>query len=119
VCEDQDYFYQLTREALGGEYETVPVRTAAAALKEIERCTPDLLVLDLLLGDGGNGREVLERRTDRSFPVLVFTSKDEQEMFGRKEWDRLKALGANDILIKGMNVGDDLQRKVEDLLNSG
>ena len=70
-------------------------------------------------GDGGNGREVLERRTDRSFPVLVFTSKDEQEMFGRKEWDRLKALGANDILIKGINVADDLQRKVEDLLNRG
>ena len=37
-------------------------------------------------------------------------------MFGKKAWEELKQLGASDILIKGINVGDDLQRKVESLL---
>jgi len=115
IAEDQDYFSSLTKEAIGDGYDTVFVRTPTAALKEIARHRPDLLILDLIL-EGGDGKEVLEKRTDRSFPVLVFTSKDEQEMFGRKQWDQLQALGADDILIKGINVGDDLQRKVEVLL---
>ena len=115
VVEDQDYFSSLTREAIGDGYDMVFVRTPAAALKEIARHRPDLLILDLIL-EGGEGKEVLEKRADRSFPVLVFTSKDEREMFGGKQWDQLKALGANDLLMKGINVGDDLQRKVEVLL---
>ena len=116
VVEDQDYFYQLAKEALGDQYDTVTVRTSGAALREIERCKPDLLVLDLLLAEGSHGKEVLEGLTDRSFPILIFTSQDEREMFGRKQWDELRQLGASDILLKGINVADDLQRKVEALL---
>ena len=36
--------------------------------------------------------------------------------FDGEEWDEMQRLGADDILIKGMNVAESLQRKVGDLL---
>jgi DNA-binding response OmpR family regulator len=115
VVEDQDY---LTRpEAQAWVPDGVGAHPAAA-LREIARTPPHLLVLDLMLSDGGDGRDVLRSLPTRTFPILIFTSKDEQEMYG-PAWDELKALGANDLLIKGINVSDELQRKVEALLAGG
>ncbi len=37
---------------------------------------------------------------------------------GGRNHNTLKELGVNDILIKGMNVGDELRRKVESLLHN-
>jgi predicted Zn finger-like uncharacterized protein len=115
VAEDHDYFLEMARDALGKNFETVGVRTPTEALLEISRQRPDLLVLDLMLADGGDGLDVLRNLPGRDFPVLVFTSKNEQQVYGRM-WDQLKKLGVNDVLIKGLNVADELQRKVEALL---
>jgi CheY-like chemotaxis protein len=117
VAEDHDFFLQMAQDALSKEYETVSVKTAEAAQREIERCNPDLLVLDLMLADGDSGLEILRAFRDRKFPVLVYTSRDEEQIYG-KLWNTLQELGVNDILIKGMNVGDELRRKVESLLHS-
>ncbi len=117
VAEDHDFFLQMAQDALSEEYETVSVKTAEAAQREIERCNPDLLVLDLMLADGDSGLDILRAFRDRRFPVLVYTSRDEEQIYG-KLWNTLKELGVNDILIKGMNVGDELRRKVESLLGS-
>jgi DNA-binding response OmpR family regulator len=59
------------------------VKTAEAAQREIERCHPDFLVLDLMLADGDNGLEILRRFRDRKFPVLVYTSRDEEQIYGK------------------------------------
>jgi DNA-binding response OmpR family regulator len=117
VAEDHDFFLQMAQDALGKEYETVSVKTAEAAQREIERNHPDLLVLDLMLADGDRGLDILRAFRDRKFPVLVYTSRDEEQIYG-KLWNTLQDLGVNDILIKGMNVGDELRRKVESLLCS-
>ena len=117
VAEDHDFFLQMAQDALSKEYETVSVKTAEAAQREIERCHPDLLVLDLMLADGDRGLDILRAFRDRKFPVLVYTSRDEEQIYG-KLWNTLQELGVNDILIKGMNVGDELRRKVESLLHS-
>jgi CheY-like chemotaxis protein len=117
VAEDHDFFLQMAQDALSKKYETVSVKTAEAAQREIERCHPDLLVLDLMLADGDRGLDILRAFRDRKFPVLVYTSRDEEQVYG-KLWNTLKELGVNDILIKGMNVGDELRRKVESLLQS-
>ena len=115
MAEDHDYFLEMARDALGKNFETIGVRTPTEALLEISRQRPDLLVLDLMLADGGDGLDVLRNLPGRDFPVLVFTSKNEQQVYGRM-WDQLKKLGVNDVLIKGLNVADELQRKVEALL---
>ncbi len=117
VAEDHDFFLEMAHDALGQKYETVSVRTATACLAEIARADPDLLVLDLMLADGDNGLEILRQLPERRFPVLVYTSRDEELIYG-KLWSSLQELGVNDILIKGMNVGDELRRKVESLLQS-
>ncbi len=93
------------------------MKTAEAAQREIERCHPDLLVLDLMLADGDRGLDILRAFRDRKFPVLVYTSRDEELIYG-KLWNTLKELGVDDVLIKGMNVADELRRKVESLLHN-
>ena len=70
-----------------------------------------------MLADGDSGLEILRAFRDRKFPVLVYTSRDEEQIYG-KLWNTLQELGVNDVLIKGMNVGDELRRKVESLLHS-
>ncbi len=117
VAEDHDFFLQMAQDALSKKYDTVSVKTAEAAQREIERCHPDLLVLDLMLADGGTGLDILRAFRDRKFPVLVYTSRDEELIYG-KLWNTLKELGVDDVLIKGMNVADELRRKVESLLHN-
>jgi hypothetical protein len=47
--------------------------------------------------------------------VLLFTAQDESEMYG-DGWTKLLSLGVDDVVIKGMNMGEMLTRKVAALL---
>ena len=73
------------------------------------------MVIDLTLEGGDEGRQLLRELSPKRFPVLVFTAQDESEMYGEK-WDELRALGADDLVLKGMNVGEVLLRKVGEML---
>jgi len=115
LVEDQKYFSELTREALGPDYRTVSVATKEEALKVMAAEAPSLLILDLSLARGQDGRDLLRIMPPKTFPVLIFTARDETELYGGA-WEELKSLGADDIVHKGMNVGDELKRKVAALL---
>lgn len=115
LVEDQKYFTELTREALGAEYRTVSVSTKDEAMKIIETEPPSLMILDLSLARGQDGRDLLRSMPEKQFPILIFTARDETELYG-EAWNELKSLGADDIVHKGMNVGDELRRKVASLL---
>ncbi len=115
LVEDQKYFTELTREALGQEFRTVSVSTKDEALKVIEADPPSLMILDLSLARNQDGRELLRAIPAKTFPILIFTARDETELYG-EAWEELKELGADDIVHKGMNVGDELRRKVASLL---
>lgn len=116
LVEDQKYFAELTRDALGRDYETVVADTIAAARDLLERSDFDLVILDLSL-EGQDGSTMLRTTSRRGIPVLVFTARDETDLY-EGEWDRLRAAGATDILIKGMNVEDELRAKVASLLGA-
>ena len=75
------------------------------------------MILDLSLEDGQDGTQVLQATRRLGIPVLIFTARDETDLYGGV-WDQLKAAGATDILIKGMNVGEELRQKVRALLTS-
>jgi len=115
LVEDQKYFTEITREALGAEYRTVSVGTREEAMKVLESESPVLMILDLSLARGQDGRDLLKSLPNKDFPILIFTARDETELYG-DAWEELKRLGADDIVHKGMNVGDELKRKVASLL---
>lgn len=114
LVEDQRYFTEVVREALGADYRTITVGTKDEALKVIEADAPSLMILDLKLARGQDGKDLLKAIPSKHFPVLIFTAKDESQIF--EEWPELQRLGADDIVRKSMNVTEELRRKVADLL---
>ena len=118
LVEDQNYFAELTREALGERYETVVAANLNAARGLLAKGQYDLVILDLSLEEGQDGTQLLRTTRQRNIPVLIFTARDETDMYGTT-WDQLRAAGATDVLIKGMNVGDELRLKVTSLLGDG
>lgn len=117
VVEDVDYFTNLARETLGSKYRTITVGTVADARKVLARERVDLLVLDLTLQEGEDGRDILRSLERKEFPVLIFTARDENDMYG-EVWEELRRLGADDMLIKGLNVEENLLQKVGTLLGA-
>lgn len=115
VVEDQEYFREIARDALNERFEVRTAGTFDDAWAELVSGDVELLVLDLTLGERHDGRRLLEEMQLKPCPILIFTSRDESEMYGR-EWDELKALGADDMVLKGMNVGESLSRKACELL---
>ncbi len=115
IVEDLVYFREIAAEALEGEYEIQAVATKDGARAALDRGGVDLMVLDLTLGGGEGGLDLLRELSSKPCPILIYTAQDESEIYG-ESWDKLRELGADDIVLKGMNVGDELTRKIGSLL---
>jgi CheY-like chemotaxis protein len=115
IVEDLVYFREIAAEALEGEYEIQAVATKDGARAALDRGGVDLMVLDLTLDGGEGGLDLLRELNAKPCPILIYTAQDESEMYG-DSWDELQRLGADDIVLKGMNVGDELTRKIASLL---
>ena len=114
VVEDMEYFLEIARDALAERYELKVARSVDEALPLLTGGGIDLLLLDLTLDKGEDGLRLL-RESAKSCPVLLFTAQDESEMYG-ESWANLRALGVDDVIIKGMNMDEALSRKVAELL---
>jgi predicted Zn finger-like uncharacterized protein len=115
VVEDMEYFLEIARDALGERFHVETATTLAQAREILARVPVALMVIDLTLEGGDEGVLLLRELSPKRFPVLVFTAEDESEMYGQK-WNELRALGADDLVLKGMNVGEVLLRKVGEML---
>lgn len=115
LVEDMDYFTEIAREALGGRYEIKAAKTLEEARRILADSRIDLVLLDVVLEGGQDGLQLLREPPGKTCPVLLFTAQDESEMYG-DGWDRLRALGVDDVVMKGMNMGEMLTRKVAVLL---
>jgi CheY-like chemotaxis protein len=115
VVEDMEYFRQVASHALSAKYEVQTARTVKEGLSILSQRSIDLVVLDLTLEGREEGRQLLAYASNKGCPVLIYTAKDESEIYG-ESWEELKRLGARDIVIKGMNVGESLARKADELL---
>ena len=115
VVDDLEYFRQIAKDAL----ESIcRVKTAASSVQAREILAQggiDLLVLDLALEGTGAGHRFLSELGPKPCPILIYTAQDESEMYGEK-WDKLRQLGADDLVIKGMQVAESLARKASLLL---
>jgi CheY-like chemotaxis protein len=115
VVDDLAYFRQIAKDALESTFNVLTVATRAEAGEILRRQQVDLLVLDLTLDGCDAGREFLSELTPKPCPILIFTAQDESEMYG-ENWEELKRLGADDLVIKGMQVAESLVRKSSALL---
>jgi len=115
VVEDMDYFAEIARDALAGKYEVKHAKTVAEAKRLLTQGGIHLLLLDVTLEDGQDGLRLLREPPGKVCPVLLFTAQDESEMYG-EDWKRLQSLGIDDAVMKGMNMGESLVKKVAALL---
>jgi CheY-like chemotaxis protein/DNA-directed RNA polymerase subunit RPC12/RpoP len=115
LVEDLDYFVEIARDALAGRYELKCAKTVAEARAFLKQGGIDLMLLDLMLEGSQEGLRLLREPPGKTCPVLLFTAQDESEMYG-EGWTKLQSLGVDDVVIKGMNMGEMLTRKVAALL---
>jgi predicted Zn finger-like uncharacterized protein len=115
IVEGMDYFVEIARDALGGRYELKATGSIDEARALLIRGGIDLLLLDLTLEGGQDGLRLLKESPGKVCPILLFTAQDESEMYG-DGWTRLMELGIDDVVMKGINMGEILARKVSALL---
>jgi predicted Zn finger-like uncharacterized protein len=115
IVEDMEYFVEIARGALAGRYEVKIARTLDEARALLIRGGIDLMLLDITLEKGEDGLRLLREPPGKTCPVLLFTAQDESDMYG-DGWDKLRALGVDDVVIKGMNMDEMLSRKVAEML---
>jgi len=115
VVEDMDYFREIATEALSSTFEVREAATLTEARAHLAAGGIHLMVLDLTLGGGETGIDLLRSLPAKPCPILIYTDQDESEMYS-EAWEELQQLGADDILMKGMNAGELLLRKASGLL---
>lgn len=115
VVEDMDYFRDIARDALEPRYRVEAAATVEEAQAALIAGEIDLILLDVTLRNGEDGLKLLRELPFKPCPILIFTAEDESVMHS-KSWDKLQRLGADDVVIKGMNVGESILRKVGSLL---
>jgi predicted Zn finger-like uncharacterized protein len=115
VVEDMEYFVEIARDALAGRYELKIAKTLDEARAVLVHGGIDLLLLDITLENGEDGLRLLREPPGKMCPVLLFTAQDESDMYG-DGWAKLKAMGVDDVVIKGMNMDEALSRKVAEML---
>ena len=117
VAEDTEFFLELVKEILGAQYRMLGARTKTEALQLLGRERIDLVILDLSLEKPEDGLEILAGAAPRGLPCLIFTARNEADLWG-EGWTRLQAKGATDLLLKGMHVEEQLLSKVAALLGT-
>jgi len=117
VAEDTEFFLSLVKDTLGAQYRMLGARTKLEALQVLGREHIDLIILDITLENPEDGLEVLASAAPRGVPCLIFTARNEADLYG-EGWNRLQAKGATDLLLKGMNVEEQLISKVAAMLGS-
>jgi len=101
VDDDELIISMLSRALVKGGYETQLLSSSENAVEKICSWQPDALLLDIDLGDGPNGLELLEMLSaeDINFPVIMLTADDSAESA-----IRAMRYGAADYLNKPFNV---------------
>lgn len=115
VVDDLEYFRQIAKDALEPTCRVQTAATTAQAREILTKGGVDLLVLDLSIEGKGAGHRLLSELGPKPCPILIYTAQDESEMYG-ENWEKLQQLGADDLVIKGMQVAESLSRKASALL---
>jgi DNA-binding response OmpR family regulator len=117
IVEDDAAIAQMYRIQLEADgYRVLVAATADDAVAAIDRCQPDLVLLDVLL-PGQDGFAVLEHlghAADPAPPVVILSNYGEPAMI-----DRGLALGAVDYFVKSSVTPDVVSRSIPGWLEHG
>lgn len=113
--EDRDYVVEIARDALGEAYEFRVAASVTEGLAGLSEGGIELVLLDLSLASGEDGRDFLRALPAKPCPIVALTAQDESEIRGER-WAELRRLGVDDVLRKGMQMGEALGRKVAERL---
>jgi DNA-binding response OmpR family regulator len=86
LVEDDWAATELVRFILADEFDVEEAPNSALALERFERFRPDLLILDMRLGDGTDGIDVFQeirRRLGHAPEAILLSSADEAESSAR------------------------------------
>jgi two-component system KDP operon response regulator KdpE len=79
VVDDEPAIRRLLRTTLGGQgYDVTEAATGAAALTEVERAKPDLLILDLGLPDISGIEVIRAVRARSALPIIVLSVREDE-----------------------------------------
>jgi CheY-like chemotaxis protein len=115
VVDDQELFRDIAWDALAPRFEVKAAADLAGARAHLASGPVDLIVLDPKLEHGESGIELLRDLPGVHCPVVIYSDQDESEAYG-ESWERLRRLGADDLVVKGLHSGESLARKVRELL---
>ncbi len=100
AIDDEENILKLLRVNLIREdFDVITFSDGLEALKKLEKSSPDLIILDLLM-PGLNGYEVLSLLRQRfSIPVIILTAVNEEESI-----KKTLGIGADDYIIKPFSI---------------
>ena len=115
IVEDDTFLQSLAAAKLAKVgYDVAVASDATAADKELEKATPDFILLDLVLpGVDGYGilKKIRENDKTKNTPVIIFSNLAED-----KDIMKAKELGATDFMIKSNFTLDELADKINSLI---
>lgn len=119
VAEDEEALLSTLRDELEeGGFSVEPAVTAEEAVRKIEEEAPHAIILDLLLGGGTDGMNVLARvkqsERTREIPVIIFSNVGDDE----RVREALE-LGADAYMLKTRYSLGDLLERLHVLLKTG
>ncbi len=103
LVDDEEGIQMLYKEELEDEgYTVFSAYTGEEALGKVEEIDPDLVVVDIYLGGGMNGIEVLRRinlEIDDTLPIIISSAFREYKQ-------DLGAWAADDYIVKSASLGE-------------
>lgn len=112
IIEDDSFVMDIYQTKLSqAGYEIIEAVNGIDAIKKLEKETPDLLLLDIVM-PYVDGLEVLKKVKEderlKNIPVILLTNLSQKE-----EVDKGLELGANDYLIKSHFTPSEVLEKIE------
>ena len=110
VDDEEDFVFALAERLRFRKYDTRAATSGEAALSEIEKERPDIVVLDLKM-PGMGGMEVLKeiKTRDPSIDVIILTGSVDSEI-----GEIALRAGATYHIVKPMDI-EDLMQKLQDI----
>jgi len=121
IVEDDNILQEMYCEKFEMEdFDVEKASTGREGLKKLEKKSPDIILLDILMPDM-NGlamlKEMKKNRDYRDIPVILLTNLGESKIDMDQELSF--ALGIKDYLIKTKHTPDDVLKRVRQILKLG